>query len=399
MLLTSTLVSKAAQAEDQDLKDRQRIEELREQRAVLARSKAEVATQINALEADDEALSDAIKALDDESDVLLGRIYDTRRDLEKTKAVVSAARQKTDELNKEIENIRAELQHTAVEAFILPTSHIVNQYATESLSDSAIKFYLLEYVIGSEVASTKALRIAESQLELEQNRAAEQQRIARELESENREDFDDLQRFREDATSLRAVYQDRIADWEEGAAQVEQDDLKLVSEIASLEAAIRARERKRLEQEAEARRRAIEAERKAAEARDGPFLLSVWPARGRITSGFGLRRHPIFGGIRAHNGIDIDGDRGDPVLAARSGEVLVVGYRGGYGKTIVISHGLGYSTLYAHLNAYNVSVGDLVTSGDRIGSLGSTGWSTGPHLHFEMRIDGRAVDPMPYLPP
>ena len=124
----------------------------------------------------------------------------------------------------------------------------------------------------------------------------------------------------------------------------------------------------------------------------------AWPADGDKTSGFGPRVHPIFGSVRQHNGIDLGGDTGDRVRAARSGEVILAGEKGGFGNTIVIYHGLGYSTLYAHLSRIEVSVGQQVQSGGRIGAIGSTGWSTGPHLHFELRIDGRAVDPTPYLP-
>ena len=76
----------------------------------------------------------------------------------------------------------------------------------------------------------------------------------------------------------------------------------------------------------------------------------------------------------------------------------MAGPRSGYGNTVVVYHGLGYSTLYAHLSAISVAVGDQVSSGDRIGSIGASGLSTGPHLHFELRIDGKAVDPTPYLP-
>jgi len=78
--------------------------------------------------------------------------------------------------------------------------------------------------------------------------------------------------------------------------------------------------------------------------------------------------------------------------------VILAGQRGGFGNTIVLYHGLGYSTLYGHLSRIEVSEGQNVQSGDRIGAIGSTGWSTGPHLHFELRIDGKAVDPTPYLP-
>ena len=118
----------------------------------------------------------------------------------------------------------------------------------------------------------------------------------------------------------------------------------------------------------------------------------IWPLRGRITSGFGWR----WG--RMHNGIDIWARTGDPIAAARSGRVTFAGWNGGYGNLIIISHGSGVETRYAHLSRINVSVGQQVASGQVIGRAGSTGFSTGPHLHFEIRMNGTPVDPRRYLP-
>jgi murein DD-endopeptidase MepM/ murein hydrolase activator NlpD len=124
--------------------------------------------------------------------------------------------------------------------------------------------------------------------------------------------------------------------------------------------------------------------------RVGRFLL---PARGVLTSGFGYRWHPIFRIRRMHTGIDIAAPRGTPVMAAASGGVLYTGWFGGYGKIVVLDHGGGVSTLYGHLSAILVPKGRRVTRGQVIGRVGSTGYSTGPHVHFEVRINGRPVDP------
>ncbi|HEV8354389.1 MAG TPA: peptidoglycan DD-metalloendopeptidase family protein [bacterium] len=124
--------------------------------------------------------------------------------------------------------------------------------------------------------------------------------------------------------------------------------------------------------------------------RVGRFLL---PARGVLTSGFGYRRHPIFRIRRMHTGIDIAAPRGTPVMAAADGAVLYTGWFGGYGKIVVLDHGGGVSTLYGHLSAILVPTGVRVRRGQVIGRVGSTGYSTGPHVHFEVRINGRPVDP------
>lgn len=117
----------------------------------------------------------------------------------------------------------------------------------------------------------------------------------------------------------------------------------------------------------------------------------VWPASGPITSPYGMR----WGSL--HPGIDIGAGMGAPIHAAASGRVILAGYSGGYGNLIVIDHGNGLATAYAHQSRLGVSVGQDVSQGDVIGYVGSTGFSTGPHLHFEVRVNGSPVDPMGYL--
>ncbi|MFW2380136.1 MAG: peptidoglycan DD-metalloendopeptidase family protein [Acidimicrobiales bacterium] len=123
-----------------------------------------------------------------------------------------------------------------------------------------------------------------------------------------------------------------------------------------------------------------------------------WPLIGRLSSGFGPRVHPIFGTRRMHTGLDIGGRSGEPIYAAKGGTVISAGWRGGYGNAVVIDHGDGFSTLYAHQSSVAVQTGDVVTLGQVVGYVGSTGWSTAPHLHYELRLNGKPIDPLPYLP-
>ena len=171
----------------------------------------------------------------------------------------------------------------------------------------------------------------------------------------------------------------------------------------------------RAEAEAEAQRRQaeMEAQRQAAaeagnvtlvEGDDGDNYVMpagggsmIWPISGPITSEFGWRTHPIFGNARFHSGLDIGGDYGLPIHAAQSGVVIEAGWIGGYGNTVMIEHGGGIVTLYGHNESLAVGVGQHVNQGDVIAYCGSTGNSTGPHCHFEVRVGGEPVSPWDYL--
>jgi murein DD-endopeptidase MepM/ murein hydrolase activator NlpD len=122
------------------------------------------------------------------------------------------------------------------------------------------------------------------------------------------------------------------------------------------------------------------------------------PADGPISSRFGRRLHPIFHTWRMHAGVDIGAGYGTPVRAAAAGQVVVAGVITGYGNAIVVDHGDGIATLYGHLSRFGVRRGAQVDAGEAIGAVGNTGNSTGPHLHFEVRVNGTPVDPLPYLP-
>src|SRR5262249_55013914 len=121
------------------------------------------------------------------------------------------------------------------------------------------------------------------------------------------------------------------------------------------------------------------------------------PLHAPITSPFGVRRHPIFGFMRMHTGVDLAGPNHSAIKAADTGNVLYTGYYGGYGKVVILSHGKGMSTLYAHMSSVAVSTGQNVQKGDIVGYEGTTGFSTGPHLHFEVRVNGKPNNPLNYV--
>ncbi len=143
------------------------------------------------------------------------------------------------------------------------------------------------------------------------------------------------------------------------------------------------------------RRDALEAARLGTRALLGRGLLpSGMPVNARyISSGFGIRSHPVLGSIRSHSGVDLPAAHGTPIRATSDGVVGSAGWRGGYGLAVQLDHGKGISSRYAHMSRLAVSPGQAVQRGDVIGYVGSTGLSTGPHLHYEIRVNGAAVNP------
>lgn len=151
----------------------------------------------------------------------------------------------------------------------------------------------------------------------------------------------------------------------------------------------------------EARAVQLEAQLKNYEQalREKARIPSIWPVAGETTDGFGGRTNP-FGGsaLEFHPGQDIRAERGTAVVAAAAGTVLSAGWQNGYGQTVEVDHGGGLTTRYAHLSKIEVAAGQQIARGDVVGRVGSTGRSTGPHLHYEVRVGGEAVNPRAYLP-
>ncbi len=183
-------------------------------------------------------------------------------------------------------------------------------------------------------------------------------------------------------TAQQAAIESEIARQRQTISSIESDIDQFEGELASLEA-----EQERIEA-------AIRAELSSGGTAPSQF---VRPVPGAITSPFGPRTHPILGYVRMHTGLDFRAPNGQAIRAAAAGRVILAGTYGGYGTTIVIDHGGGTATLYAHQSSLAVSYGQQVEPGQTVGYIGSTGLSTGPHLHFEVRVNGVPVDPVPYL--
>ncbi len=176
--------------------------------------------------------------------------------------------------------------------------------------------------------------------------------------------------------------------------QYEADEAKLTAEIAAAELEYT----KALKQESE--EQAQSGQSSSAGSVDAPTADSNWRrpcSWTKLTSPFGYRTHPVTGKWKFHSGVDLANAKGTPIMAARSGTVTVAQYNSSYGYYVTINHGDGFSSLYAHMTHYVVHKGDYVEQGEVIGYMGSTGSSTGNHLHFSIFYNGNAVNPMNYI--
>ncbi len=236
----------------------------------------------------------------------------------------------------------------------------------KDFSDFSSRMFLLQKIISHDIAMLEAIN--KSMQEIEQRQAELDEQVA-ELEEKRA----DAEARREERAQL--LY---AAEEERSAVEGEYDRLMAISEnIASMLRSLQ------------------NAGGMPGAGGTGAF---IWPVQGEITSYYGWRTHPIFGTTRYHSGYDIACDTGTPIVAADSGTVVYSGWLGGYGYCVMVDHGGGLVSLYGHNSELWVSEGQYVQQGETIALAGSTGWSTGPHCHFEARLNGELTDPMNYLP-
>lgn len=270
----------------------------------------------------------------------------------------------------------------AVELFKRGGGQIQTAFDYESVQDAAVAVKYGSAVIAE---TNRALD------SLEELRSQKEQQVAL-IEEQKATLSDHLSRL--DQAQSQAEVQRTIVDESRRQAEAELINQKALLQTVKNEIAHFESELDALEEEQERLLELLARE----QSRGGIAPGELWPPTdGPIVSKYGPRLHPILGYSRMHTGIDIDGDSGDPIVAAAGGTVIYAGYRGGYGNTVIIDHGGGMATLYAHQSQLATSKGAVVAVADLIGYVGSTGLSTGPHLHFEVRINGAHTDPAPFF--
>ena len=366
LLLTGAVVPSIADDLEDELQDIQgQIDESRSSQESWQQVIEDVAVKLKAIQADLDAANARLKSIQDEQAKVNAEIRQTEEEIRKAQAYLEQ-RQKV--LNLRVRSIYKFGQLNYLEVIM----------GAKSFSDFANRLELLKRIIQSDYSLI--LEIQDQKAKIEAKKAElEQDRARLDALAEVAKKKAEQQRVLDNAKANKAA-----------AAQMEQD---LIARSNAVKDLIQERIR-----QAEAARQAQQEESGGSDDNyvQGTGQLS-WPCSGVITSPYGYRTHPIFGRTIYHSGMDIGVDYGTPIHAADSGTVIYSGWISGYGNAVIIDHGGGMQTLYGHNQSLNVSEGQSVSKGDVIAFAGSTGNSTGPHCHFEVEINGQAVDPMGYL--
>ncbi|MCP5026153.1 MAG: peptidoglycan DD-metalloendopeptidase family protein [Actinomycetia bacterium] len=361
------------------------IADAREKREAVREEKADAASSLNAEQAKLDVLA---AALEDMNAVVAEQeaiVEGARVAVAAAEAVIAERDAEIQATQAEIDGLKGRIRERAVESYVTGGElDADNMLASADLNDSVRRNALLDSVNADAADLLDLLRAAEEDLDFARVEAeiaaeeaeAERQRLGGVLAL--------LEGQRDIQAELVAEVEVRRNTW-----QAEYDEFLANEQALSSFIAQKQRE----EALARAAANATTSVRSDV-SRDG----FRWPAAGSITSGFGSRIHPIFKTSRMHNGVDIDANSGAPIYASKGGTVLVSDSRQGSGQTVVLDHGNGVSTWYFHMSERAASVGETVDAGEIIGYVGSTGWSTGPHLHFEVRVDGLPKDPLIFLP-
>jgi len=366
------LVGPASAVEDTDS-----IRDARDKRSVAKNRAADVAEELELVEAADGEVSDALQSLDEAVALQEAQILAARQAIEAAEAEATLRWVQADQIRDEVAELRRRVQELAVDVYIArirPGSLLEADDLTAGVRREAI----LDAVTGDRGELVDRMRALESDLEDVALSADDAIRDAEVRQRELESSIKVLDRRIAAKEDVQGELRDRIADYEEQIRKFEREEYLMAILIENLVAE-------------ELRRSAPDLTKESGQG----FIM---PMEGRIGSGFGMRTHPIFGTKRMHNGIDIGCVRGQPIWAAKAGKVVYAGWKDGYGNVVLLEHEGPVITLYAHQESLHVSAGYAIGKGDVIGTCGSTGWSTGPHLHFEVRAGGEPKDPMIVLP-
>jgi murein DD-endopeptidase MepM/ murein hydrolase activator NlpD len=372
-------------AQDPDLeKIERRLEQRQEQLEEAREESRDVRGQLSASQQHRRGLTAEVRLLQSDLAAAQARLAEVEAALEVARDELARWTRRLDRARADLLARQDLLNAKAANAYILgPAAYAEALLGADDLGSMADRTFYVERVLTVDVDLLAGVRVSRELVATRQDRMGV-------YEDNVAERFRAVRRHTERIAAMKARQE----------ALLEQIDLEIEYTAEALGDLNSARERyedavAQLEAESARIQGLIQGSGSTGSGRYGGEFF--WPTNGPIVSGFGYRTHPVYGTTRFHAGVDIDGACGQAIFAGEDGTVLSAGYNGGYGNATVIDHGGGLSTLYAHQSSIGVSSGQKVGRGQQIGLVGTTGLSTGCHLHFEVRINGEPVDPVPYL--
>ena len=342
------------EVQSQMQKMQERKEKARQKAAAASEGLEEIQSRLNELQAQ-------ARELQAKSNALQAKINDNQAKLAKKKAEVE---QRKKVYSQRLRQIYINGQVNYLDVLL----------GAKDFGDFSSRMYLLQKIVSSDIAMLQQLQKDEAEIKSRQEQLDAEMKEIKSTKAEL-----EAKRARANKLKEQRSYMLYKAQEEEQQSQSEYERLLAISENIT------------------AMLRNMESSGGGSSSSGGTGRF-MWPCRGEITSYFGWRTHPIFGTTKYHSGMDIAVDYGTPIMAADSGTVIYSGWLGGYGYAVMIDHGSGLVTLYAHNQSLNVYEGQYVTKGTCIAYAGSTGYSTGPHCHFEVRLHGEVTEPLNYLP-
>ncbi len=356
------------------------VNEARKERDEVREDRANALRELEAAKLQDEELATLLNYLGTEIATTELAVTMLQDELVVVAAELGAARQLQQDAIGETRRLEEEIATIAVAGFVRSTRKEEAFFGSGSLSDAYRQDSLIREANAEPAELLDQMRLVEEEGRLAERAVTEAAQQTIELEADLADKLAALESNQIESEELKTEYEERVAEWETKVAERDSDIRELTDYII-------------------ANTPPSSVGPATAPPPGDPSVQGYdWPLVGRLSSGFGPRVHPIFGTRRMHTGLDIGATPGEPIYAAKAGVVIFAGWRGGYGNAVVVDHGDGFSTLYAHQSQIGVSAGQQVVMGDVVGYVGSTGWSTGPHLHFELRLNGSPIDPLPYLP-
>lgn len=307
------------------------------------------------------------------------QLQDLERQMVKNQQRVDAVKAEMDKIQEDLDHqiviLNSRLRDTYKNGTV---SYLELLFGSEDFSDFLSRLQYMSFIIKQDLALIDKIEKEKAVVEQKKLELEKKQRAIAEIKAEVHIKKQELASNREQRKAALDRIQKEKAAYEKELNDLEQTSNALIGMIQRIQASSGYKPKN------------------GSAVRNGSGSM-MWPLNGTITSNFGYRVHPIFKTRKLHTGYDIAARHGTPIAAAKDGRVIFSGWMGGYGKAIIIDHGGGISTLYGHCSALLVGQGRDVDRGQTIAQVGSTGYSTGPHCHFEVRLNGTPVNPGNYL--